>query len=344
MKKPGFYLISLALLLTLLAGCNLPTGLPGVYTPAALQTPVPGTPLYLPLIERQTSETPTSTVAVQVELPTPTTPPPTPTPEGSYSGPITDPERTGQTLSPDEWWDWPVLPVVSDRARQIYFWGLAHGTDPNRFSKIGDCQVIRQYFLGVFDDPTLYRLGPHEDLIPTIDHFHGSWDRVSMSVRTGFNVASVLTAINADAAQCLPGEIPLECEFRIHNPSIAIISMETWTADRPVELYEQYLRQIVEFTIGRGVVPILATKADNLEGSHAINAAIVRVAYDYDIPLWNWWRVADALPDHGLTSDGFHLTHASNFFDDESAMETAWPNRNLSGLQAIDVVYRELNR
>jgi len=344
MKKPGFYLISLALLLTLLAGCNLPTGLPGVYTPAALQTPVPGTPLYLPLIERQTSETPTSTVAVQVELPTPTTPPPTPTPEGSYSGPITDPERTGQTLSPDEWWDWPVLPVVSDRARQIYFWGLAHGTDPNRFSKIGDCQVIRQYLLGVFDDPTLYRLGPHEDLIPTIDHFHGSWDRVSMSVRTGFNVASVLTAINADAAQCLPGEIPLECEFRIHNPSIAIISMETWTADRPVDLYEQYLRQIVEFTIGRGVVPILATKADNLEGSHAINAAIVRVAYDYDIPLWNWWRVADALPDHGLTSDGFHLTHASNFFDDESAMEAAWPNRNLSGLQAIDVVYRELNR
>ena len=214
--------------------------------------------------------------------------------------------------SPEKWQQWPIIPTVSERARAIYRDGLKRGTNPQHFSKIGDCQVIRQYFLGLFDDDPDGRLGtsPYKNLLPTIKSFAGNWGRVSMAVRTGFNVASVLSPINSDPKQCTGSETPLQCEFRLWNPAIVVISMETWPTDRPTNLYEGYLRQIVEYAIARGALPILATKADNLEKDHSINLAVARVAFDYDIPLWNFWRAATVLPNQGLLEDGFHLTNA----------------------------------
>ncbi len=255
------------------------------------------------------------------------------------------PKGSGQTLPPEKWDQWPVLPVVSQRAKQIYQSGIEMGNIPTHFSKVGDCQNIRQYFLGMFDSPESYGLGADNDyLLRTITYFSGSWGRLSEAVRTGFNVASVLTPITANPKTCLPGETPLECEFRTWKPSFVIISMETWTKNRPTDTYAGYMRQIIDFAISKGAVPILATKADNLEGDHSINLTIARLAAEYDIPLWNFWRAAYALPYHGLTEDGFHLTHASNYFDNPDFMEKAWPWRNLTGLQAIDVVWKAVTK
>ncbi len=266
-------------------------------------------------------------------------------PDVAASGPTPVPKGSGQTLPPESWQQWPVMPVVSQRARQIYDQGLEMGNIPTHFSKVGDCQNIRQYFLGMFDSPGTYGLGrDNEYLIRTIGYFSGSWGRLSESVRTGFNVASVLTPINANPKTCLPGETPLECEFRAWKPSFVLISMETWTKDRPTDAYTGYLRQIIEFAISKGAVPILATKADNLEGDHSINLTIARLAAEYDIPLWNFWRAADPLPYHGLTEDGFHLTNAANFFNNPSDMEKAWPVRNLTALQAIDAVWKTVTK
>ncbi len=62
------------------------------------------------------------------------------------------------------------------------------------------------------------------------------------------------------------------------------------------------------------------------------------MAADYDVPLWNFWLAVQPLPGHGLTEDGFHLTFARNFFDDPVRMQSAWPVRNLTALQALDAV------
>jgi hypothetical protein len=97
---------------------------------------------------------------------------------------------------------------------------------------------------------------------------------------------------------------------------------------------------VVEYVLSQEVVPILATKADNVEGDNSINAAITRVAYEYEVPLWNFWSAAYPLPDHGLSPDGFHLTFARDYFDDPVRMQSAWPWRNLTALQAIDAVWR----
>ncbi|OGO11610.1 MAG: hypothetical protein A2Y53_07175 [Chloroflexi bacterium RBG_16_47_49] len=262
----------------------------------------------------------------------------------SFAFPYVHPSSTqGQDLPPEKWQLWPVIPVISDHALDIYRAGISQGNDPMHFSKVGDCQNIHQYFLGMFDSTGTFRLGEnYEYLQETIDYFSGNWSRASEAVRTGFNVASVLAPLHANPQNCLPAETPLACEIRIWNPSFVIISMETWTTDRPVEAYENYLRQIVEYAISKNVLPIVGTKADNLEGNQAINQIVARVAADYDIPLWNFWAATDPLTGQGLMEDRFHLTNGPNYFDTAESMDLGWPIRNLTGLLAIDAVWKAL--
>jgi hypothetical protein len=266
-------------------------------------------------------------------------------PDQTSLTPTVVPKGTGQSLPPEKWHDWPILPVVSDRATQIYLQGLEMGNIPTHFSKVGDCQNIRQYFLGMFDTPGTFALGKKYDYLnPTIAYFAGSWGRLSEAVRSGFNVASVLTPINANPKTCQPGETPLECEFRTWKPAYVLISMETWTKNRPTDTYEGYLRQIIDFAISKGTVPILATEADNIEGDYSINLIIARLAAEYDIPLWNFFSAAYPLQNNGLDSDKFHLTNAPNFFDHEDYMQKAWPWRNLTALQALDKVRKAVTK
>lgn len=247
-------------------------------------------------------------------------------------------------LAKDAWKQMPVVPIdVSERVREIYELGLSLGNDPTRFSIIGDCQNVSSYFLSTFDKPGDFSLGgEYAYLQPTIDYYQGSYSRVSLAVKGGFNAAAVLSPLRSDPVSCNSNESPLDCELRVWNPSIVIVSMETWWSEKPAEEYDKYMRRVLDRIIETGAVPIIATKADNLEGDHSINATIAQIAYEYDIPLWNFWASLQYLSDHGLSGDGFHLTFARNFFDDPVRMKSAWPWRNLTALQTLDVVRREL--
>ncbi len=262
-------------------------------------------------------------------------------PAGSEQPTAQQPGVAGETLPPDKWQDWPVVPVISSHALDIYRAGIAQGNNPQHFSKVGDCQNIRQYFLGLFDKEDTYRLGEqYAYLQETINYYSGNWFRLSEAVRTGFNVASVLAPLYANPEDCQPNETPLACEVRIWNPSFVIISMETWTPDRPVQAYEDYLRQIVEYALSKNILPVLATKADNLEGNDAINQIVARVAADYDIPMWNFWAAAHPLTNQGLEDDRFHLTNGPNYYDDPKSLDLGWPVRNLTALLTIDAVWK----
>ncbi len=252
------------------------------------------------------------------------------------------------TLAPDEWKSLPIVPTVSDAMKEVYKRGLAMGNDPNAFSKVGDCQTNTGFYLVDFDHKDWYSLGEeYAYLQETIDHYEGSFSRTSLAMRDGYNVAAILTALRADPKQCEKGENPIQCEFRLHNPSIAIISLETNFNDRPADDYGKYMRQIIEYSLEQGVVPILATKGDNLEGDDSINAEIADIAMEYDIPLWNLWAALQPLPNQGHDTDlndGFHLSFSRNFFDQPKNMLSGWPWRNLTALQALDAVRKGLNQ
>ena len=247
------------------------------------------------------------------------------------------------SMAPESWKSMPIVPVISARMVEVYQAGLAAGHDPTHFSKIGDCQNITTYFLADFDNPKSFRLGTQYVLLqPTIDHFAGSWSRQSLAVKGGLNVAAAMNPIWADPKHCKAGETPISCEIRVYNPSIVTVSMEeSWSGD--TVKYNMYLRQIVAYILSKNVVPILATRAELPGSSKSINETVARIAYDYQVPLWNFWSATNSLPSHGLTEDGFHLTQARDYFDDPASMEEGWPWRNLTALETIDAVYRAVS-
>lgn len=247
-------------------------------------------------------------------------------------------------LDQDAWMQMPAVPTgVSDAMVEVYELGLLLGNDPTHFSIIGDCQNVSSYFLSTFEKSGDYSLGTeYAYLQPTIDYYRGSFSRVSVAVKGGFNAAAVISPLRADPKICNSNESPLDCELRLWKPSVVFVSMETWWSHKPAEEYDKYMRKVLDRIIETGAVPIIATKADNLEGDNSINATVAQLAYEYDIPLWNFWAAVQPLPDRGLSDDGFHLTFARNFFDDPTRMQNAWPWRNLTALQALDVVRKGL--
>ena len=238
-------------------------------------------------------------------------------------------------LPAEKWQQWPVIPGLTSRARDSYFKGLAQGTDPHAFAKVGDCQCVNAAFFGIYDQPGVYAFPKgYEYLQETIDWFAGYFNRESAAVRGGFNVASVFVPLQADPRLCKSGETPLVCEFRAVRPSIVLISMETGFEGRTAAVYEKYMRQIIEYALQQGALPILATKADNFEEDHSINLTTARLAVEYDLPLWNFWRAVQSLPNHGLDAgrpDNFHIS------------VEAWNVRSFTGLQVLDALWRAVS-
>jgi hypothetical protein len=245
-----------------------------------------------------------------------------------------------QVISCENWQSLPVIPVVSETAREIYHRGQVSGNNPRAFSKIGDGEISAQWFFTAFDlGVDYYDLGPHQNLVPVIEHFNGSFGRIGIAARRGFNTNRILDPAMSDSSLCESGESPLTCELRLHQPAFVILSLGTNQIWQPGE-FESGMRQILDILLSKNILPILSTKGDNLEGDHRINWTIACLAQQYDIPLWNFWSAIQPLPNHGLQPDLEHLTYGITDFDDDRAMQSAWAVRNLTALQALDVVWR----
>lgn len=245
------------------------------------------------------------------------------------------------TSAPENWQDFPIIPEPNaERLGQIYQRGLELGNNSQAFSKVGDCGSTPAWFLGDFDSgPRFYRLGEHNDLEEVIQEFQGSYGRTSLAAKSGFNASSIFSLLWANREICQPDETPLACEYRVHKPSFAFImlgSNDVYHQDS----FEPQMRRIIEYSIENGVIPILSTKADNLEGDGSLNATIVRLAVEYELPLLNYWRAVQPLPNQGLQEDEVHITWGPNRFDDQEVMRKGWPWRNLTALQTLDATWR----
>lgn len=236
---------------------------------------------------------------------------------------------------PDQWQDWPIIPEVTNKAIDIYQHGKLKGINSHAFSKIGDCHNIKEAFLGIYDKEGRYFLRPDElEWQLTIDNFTGYFDRDGEAIEQGLNVATALSPLHANADNCLASEGPLQCELRTIKPSFAFVSFERWWSNEtPPEVYEKYLRIVIETIISNGTVPILVTKADNKEGNHRLNQIIVNLAFEYDIPLYNWWKAAQFLPHRGMDperDDGFHISFES------------WDTRSYYALETLDHLWKSM--
>ncbi|MGB9668968.1 MAG: SGNH/GDSL hydrolase family protein [Anaerolineales bacterium] len=250
--------------------------------------------------------------------------------------------HTSSQYSPNAWMQLPVIPEISQNVIQIYHHGLELGNRPNAFSKVGDCGSTPSWFLGDFDrGERFYNLGKYTYLQKVIDYYHGSFDRTSLAALAGYNTSSVLTPLWSNKKYCGMDESPLECEYRIQRPALALITLGANDVFH-MDSFETQMRKIIEISIQNGIIPILATKPDNAEGDHRINRIITALAKEYDIPLWNYWLAVQPLPNHGLQEDGVHITFAPNDFSNPLNLEAGWPIRNLTALQVLDALYNTL--
>ncbi len=293
-------------------------------TPAAGHTPTPDDgPELLP------AETATVTLRPQ---PGAETPLPTPT-AGSPTSAVSPAATLEPRTAAKYWSGWPVVPPgIAEKMKEIYRRGQALGNDPHAFSTIGDCQSVPNVFMGMYDSDHYVLAENSGSLEETIRQFKGSFGRQSVTTRDGESVASVFSPDWADHALCQAGETPLACEFRIHKPVIVFINLGTnWRGGDPVT-HKEYLQQIVDFAEEHGVIPILSSKGDNQEGGQRLNLATAQVAYDNDLPFWNFWRSIRSLPGKGLDDN-----RAGNYLSTE-----AWGVRSYTGLQTLDAIWRYL--
>ena len=304
---------------------------------AACQSATPVAPTIAPTLQSET--------AIVIPEPSQTSLPPTAESSATATVVVESPAAYDPS-DPDSWKDLPVIPEsLSPFVHDLYNQGKGSGLNQEAFSKAGDCETSTDYFLAPFDmSERGYRLGEYSSLETVILKYAGSFERRSLSAKSSFSAASVLSPIWADASLCQSEESPIVCEIRIHRPAIMLVMFGTNDVNTSSRAkFEANLRYLLEIAIANNVVPVLVTKADNLEGDDSINAIIARLAWEYEIPLMNFWRAMQQIPGGGLKPDQIHLTYAQPFFDSPENMQMGWPVRNLTALQMLAFLDEQLN-
>jgi hypothetical protein len=300
------------------------------------------------LITACTGEATPASIIISVGVPTQTFPAlaaaslPTATQKPKKYSPITPaPTRTAtptsapRTSEPElaEWKDLPVIPENIDPSLQkVYEKGLTLGNDPQAFSIFGDCQERPADFLGVFETDATAVESLTPELREAVDNFRGSFNRESPTAQDGTTPGALLwTQWHRGEYGCTFAETPVQCELRIHRPSFVIIQIGTHFESRNTE----YLRKVILQLLDAGVVPILATKADNREKDERINRDMAMLAAEYDLPLWNFWAALSDLPDRGLYVMKGREAQGPVYLNAEASVR-----HRMTGLEALNVVWR----
>jgi hypothetical protein len=215
-----------------------------------------------------------------------------------------------------------IINLPLEHTRQIYQRGIERGLQSNFLLSVGDCNSESHFYLRDLLDDTPPSEGvdvsyyENPEVISTIEMYSEAFDFKGQSVNSGLNSLSVMDPFWANPDICPAGESPLSCDYRFTHPFAALIMFGAndinvlSSAD-----YELALRDIIEFTLDRDIIPILSTFTvrpigDNAVYSHGVrfNGIVIRLAQEYNIPLVNFWLAARDLPDNGIMTDNAHLT------------------------------------
>ncbi len=251
-----------------------------------------------------------------------------------------------------------VVTGISSHARQIFLDGRAKGNSAHTFSRVGDSITASPFFLSSISSGA-YSLGEYAYLGGAINFFSGPNGRglnpfgaPSMAAQNGWSTESVLNPAQADRNLCRVGETPLECEYRVVKPAVALIMLGTNdSGGLPTSQYTANLHRIVEISINMGVIPVLSTIPPKHYDSRTdgrvaeFNQIIIATARAYDIPLWNYFAVMLHLPAEGLSSDGVHPSippSGSSIVLDANNLKFGYAVRNLTALQVLYALWQQV--
>lgn len=235
----------------------------------------------------------------------------------------------------------------------VYQRGKEKGNNPNLFSKVGDSITVSQEMY----DPIgrgVYNLGEFGHLQAAIDHFwlgENSFTRESLAAGSGWTTSAVLNPKFSKPSLCHATESPLECEYRVARPAVALIMFGTNdVAFIPSDVYAYNLNRIVEISMENGVIPVLSTipVRRGFEGQvDQYNAIIREIAASRGVPLWDYYAATIGLPNSGLSGDGVHPSSppagyqgAADFTGEN--LQYGYTVRNLGALQTLYALLRDV--
>ena len=213
---------------------------------------------------------------------------------------------------------------VQAALRAIYERGEAQGRSVAVFAKVGDDLAVQAGYLVPFADPGLNVT--NADLADILNWYNqldvgdgrSSFDRESVAARAGWRVQDIVSQAQANGAICSSGEAPLQCEVRLLQPGVALISVGlNHVFDGDLSDFRATLDGIIQSLLDDGVIPVVSTiqpVPSNPAGADAVNTAIVETAQavalrnNTAVPIYNLWLRYTNLPGGGLGGDGISPT------------------------------------
>jgi hypothetical protein len=246
----------------------------------------------------------------------------------------------------------PVIHNISYHSREIFLDGQAKGNHADVFSKVGDSITEDSAFLFPIGDG-YYVLRDYGYLQPVVNYFlatrvrgGNSFNNPSLAAVWGWSTFDLL---NPDkVSDTCPGLTPLECEYSTIKPALAIVMIGTNDAIPHYDLggFEGNIRQIIEASIDRGVIPVMSTVPyDQFTDVQPYNEIIVAMAIEYDVPWMDFYEAIWDLENHGISPDGVHpsvppTNDPANF--SSSNLRYGQTVRNLLVLHVLDAMWRQV--
>ncbi|MGB7341406.1 MAG: SGNH/GDSL hydrolase family protein [Phototrophicaceae bacterium] len=218
----------------------------------------------------------------------------------------------------------PLVVFPAEHVRDVYNRGRFRGLRDDFLLSVGDCNSESGWYLETLLDDIPPDSGvdssfyEDERIQSTMDYFSPTFSFKGQSVNSGLNAASVLDPFWASADVCPFGESPLTCDYQLTDSFASLIMFGANDINvLSTAAYELAMREIIETTLERDVIPILSTfTVRQIEGTNTyaigvrFNAVLIQLADEYQIPLVNFWLATRDLADKGILEDNAHLTVA----------------------------------
>lgn len=242
----------------------------------------------------------------------------------------------------------------------IYNQGIANGNLPGIFAKVGDSiSMDNGYFLVPIGlGYTVY--GNYDYYQSTIEYYQAtsigndnSFSHLSVATRGGLRTPDLLSPAYIGVDGCA---VPLlECEYDSIHPSVSIILIGTNDAGLggsfhvSLEDFEANMRQIIQISLDRNIIPILSTlprwlgiNDGNPRDTLSYSEVIIVLAEEYGIPWIDFRSALEPLPHYGLSSpDGVHPSAPTPYtatanFSEVSLSVYGYNIRNILTVEALD--------
>ncbi len=232
----------------------------------------------------------------------------------------------------------PITQAIVTRLQAI---AASSSRAPQVFAKAGDSITVAADFLHCFDGGTI-DLGSHGSLASTIAYFLGG----NAAGTSPFNRNSYAAEGGTTAKDAMTGNpTPFAREVGAIDSQISVIMFGTnelrlgWSYDEA----GKHMWELVDDSIVRGVVPILSTIPPNLDESTVdariptYNRIIRAIAQGRGIPLVDFHRELEALPNRGISADNIHPSTApgGGCILTSAGLQYGYNVRNLISVEAL---------